>query len=124
MNYARAAAASLSAQTPGQLERARKLLERFPEADTTKDASPINHLDKDDRPPVHMSYSRPNTPVTESTSPNEWIHHALFGLKLQEAMQKLDLECIVVHPGLRNGSYKNLPDFLITKLKDTSPAGK
>ncbi|MEP4078109.1 alpha/beta hydrolase fold domain-containing protein [Haloferula sp.] len=89
-----------------------------------EDASPINHLSKDDRVPVHMSYSRPNSPVTESTSSNERVHHALFGLKLQEAMQKLDLECIVVHPGLSNDTYKNLPDFLIKKLTASTPPGQ
>ena len=80
------------------------------------DASPINHLDKDDKVAVHMSYSRPKVPVTLDTNPSIWIHHALFGLKLQEAMQKLDLECIVVHPEEKDSSYKDLSDFLIQKL--------
>ena len=80
------------------------------------DASPINHLDKNDKVAVHMSYSRPNVPVTLDTNPSIWIHHALFGLKLQEAMQKLDLECIVVHPEKKDSTYKDLPDFLIQKL--------
>ncbi len=80
------------------------------------DASPINHLDKNDHVAVHMSYSQPNVPVIMDTNPGIWIHHALFGLKLQEAMQKLDLECIVLHPGNKDSTYQDLPDFLIQKL--------
>ena len=86
-------------------------------AKLAEDASPINHLDKNDQVAVHMSYSRPNTPVNENTSSGVIIHHALFGLKLQEAMQKLDLECIVVHPERKDDTYDGLPDFLIKKLK-------
>ena len=90
-----------------------------------EDASPINHLTKDDKVPVHMSYSRPNTAVTEDTRPGEVVHHALLGLKLQEAMRTLDLECIVVHPGLKNDTYRDLPDFLIRKLtRDQFPGLK
>jgi acetyl esterase/lipase len=91
-------------------------------AKLAEDASPINHLDKGDTAPVHMSYSRPNTPVNENTSSGAIIHHALLGLKLQEAMQKLDLECIVVHPELKNDTYQDLPDFLIKKLTATPTA--
>lgn len=90
-------------------------------AKLAEDASPINHLSKDDKVAVHMSYSRPNTPVTKDTHPSEWVHHALLGLKLQEAMRKLDFECVVVHPRLDNPDYRDLPDFLIRKLTAASP---
>ncbi|MDA0767969.1 MAG: alpha/beta hydrolase, partial [Verrucomicrobia bacterium] len=86
-------------------------------AKLAEDASPINHLSKDDTTPVHMSYNAPDVPVTKNTNPGVWIHHAKFGLKLQEAMQKQNLECIVTHPGLKNDTYQDLPDFLIKKLK-------
>ncbi|NNC87398.1 MAG: alpha/beta hydrolase [Akkermansiaceae bacterium] len=84
-------------------------------AKLAEDASPITHLTADDVP-VHMSYNRPNTPVTAKTGQGEWVHHALLGLKLQEAMKKLGLECIVVHPGLKDETYPDLPAFLIAKL--------
>lgn len=92
-------------------------------AKLAEDASPINHLDKNDRAPVHMSYSRPPVPVDATTPAGVVIHHALFGLKLQEAMQKRDLECVVEFPGQKNETYQDLPDFLIKKLRQgpTSP---
>ena len=68
----------------------------------------INHLTKDDVP-VYMIYSRPNTIVTAETSSSEWVHHVKLGLKLQEAMRELGLECIVTGP---NGArISGLPDI-------------
>lgn len=89
-------------------ERVRKLM---------LDASSINHLTGDDVP-VYMIYSRPNTTVTEETSSSEWVHHVKLGLKLQEAMNDLDLECIVRGPDVapEEDPYGSLEDFLIRKL--------
>ncbi len=87
-----------------------------------KDASPIAHLSQDDTAPVYMLYSRPNTKVTKQTSHMVWVHHVLMGLKLQEAMQKQGLECIVTAPGLEPvTTYGSLEDFLIAKLKAEKP---
>ncbi|MEO0447709.1 MAG: alpha/beta hydrolase, partial [Verrucomicrobiota bacterium] len=81
------------------------------------DASSINHLTKDDVP-VYMVYSRPNTTVTEETGSSEWVHHVKLGLKLREAMEALDLECLVRAPDVvpRDDPYGSLEDFLIQKL--------
>lgn len=82
-----------------------------------EDASAINHLTKDD-PPVYMMYGRPNTEVTAETSQGEWVHHVLLGLKLQEAMRELGIECTVTAPELEDeSSYEDLFDFLMKKLK-------
>ena len=78
-------------------------------------ASAITHLSKDD-PPVYMFYNRPNTKVTKETTQGEWVHHPLLGLKLQEAMNELGLECIVTAPGITNDRYGDIYDFLIKKL--------
>jgi len=51
-----------------------------------KDASPINHLTKDDVPIFLIHYARSNTPGN--------IHHANFGSHLKNAMDKLDIECV------------------------------
>ena len=82
------------------------------------DASSIHHLTKDDVP-VYMIYSRPNTPVTAETGSSEWVHHVKLGLKLQEAMKKLDLECIVTAPDVKpeHDPYGSMEDFLIQKVK-------
>lgn len=83
-----------------------------------KDASSINHLTKDDVP-VYMIYSRPNTKVTAETGSSEWVHHVKLGLKLQEAMKALGLECIVTAPDVtpKSNPYGSLEEFLIKKVK-------
>jgi hypothetical protein len=58
--------------------------------------APINYLTKDD-PPIMMSYGRVNEPITAETSVSDIVHHPLFGVKLQEEMEKLGLECLVVY---------------------------
>lgn len=80
-----------------------------------QDASPINHLSADD-PPIFLSYGRPNDPVTLETSQSEWVHHPLLGIKLKEAMDALELECIVTGPGIEDDRYTDIYDFLIKKL--------
>ncbi len=92
------------------------------ESDSVKslmvDASSINHLTKDDVP-VYMIYSRPNTIVTVETGSSEWVHHVKLGLRLQEAMNKFDLECIVTGPDVipEDDPYGSLEEFLIEKVK-------
>ncbi|QGJ68752.1 Acetyl esterase/lipase [Planctomycetales bacterium 10988] len=85
-----------------------------------EDASPINHLTKDDQIPVYMYYGGLNKPVDETSSPGVWVHHVLLGLKLQEAMEKLGLTCIVrgrdVIP--EHDPYGSVQNFLIAKLKE------
>lgn len=82
------------------------------------DASSINHLTEDDVP-VYMIYSRPNSVVTAETGSSEWVHHVKLGLKLQEAMEALGLECTVTGPDVipEDDPYGALEDFLIEKLK-------
>jgi len=80
-----------------------------------KDASAITHLTKDDVP-VYMTYNRGNVPVDNSTAEGVWVHHVKLGLKLQEAMSKLDLECIVVSPEHSESEYGSMEAFLIEKL--------
>ncbi|MEZ6087458.1 MAG: alpha/beta hydrolase [Pirellulaceae bacterium] len=84
-----------------------------------KDASPITHLSRDDQASVYMMFGRPNTKVTKSTSQGEWVHHVLLGLKLQEAMKPLGLECYVTAPGIpaENHPYGSLEEFLISKVQ-------
>lgn len=89
-------------------ERVRKLMH---------DASPISHLDKDDKVSVFMTYSGTNTPVDENTSEGAWVHHVLLGLKLKKAMDELDLDCTVVDRENRSKKYSNSNDFIIQSLK-------
>lgn len=84
-----------------------------------KDASPISHLDGNDRASVYMTYSRPNSKVTRDTESAVWVHHVLLGLKLKEAMESLGLECTVTAPDMQSDKspYDSLEDFLISKAK-------
>jgi acetyl esterase/lipase len=89
-------------------------------AKLAEQASAITHLTADD-PPVYMSYSRPNSKVTMRSDPGVWVHHPLLGLKLQEAMKAISLECNVKAPGIAETAYKDLYDFLLRQLTDSAP---
>ena len=89
-------------------ERVRRLM---------KEASPITHLTKDDVP-VYMTYNRGNFPVDKDTPGIRWVHHVKLGLKLQEAMRDLGLECEVQSPDHPETKYGSIEAFIITKLKD------
>ena len=81
------------------------------------DASAITHLTKDDVP-VYMTYNRGDVPVDKDTSEGTWVHHVKLGLKLQEAMTKIDLECNVASPDHPETKYGSLETFLIAKLSE------
>ena len=83
------------------------------------DASAITHLTKDD-PPVFMTYGKGDVPVTAKSSPGLWVHHARLGLKLQEAMNELGLECNVTWNGNPSKRYDDIHDFLRTKVQRKS----
>jgi acetyl esterase/lipase len=80
-----------------------------------EDASAITHLSKDDVP-VHMTYDRGDVPVDKDTAQGTWVHHVKLGLKLQEAMNKLGMECNVLSPDHPETKYGSLEAFLISKL--------
>jgi hypothetical protein len=72
-----------------------------------------------------MLYSRPNVPVDKTTESSVWVHHVVMGLKLQEAMKKKGLECVVTAPALETeveDSYGSLEAFFISKLKAAGKA--
>ena len=66
--------------------------------------APITHLTDDD-PPVLMDYGHPNLPVTKDSDNSLVVHHPLFGIALQQQMQKLGLECVVQYKS-RDGKSK------------------
>ena len=83
------------------------------------DASAITHLDKTDTASVSAEYRAGDLPVAADTNPSIWVHHVKLGLKLQEAMQALDLECIVRSPDHKeNDPYGSMESFFIKKLKE------
>ena len=64
-----------------------------------------------------MTYNQGDLPVDENSSQGFWVHHARLGLKLQEAMEELGLECHVVWPENKSEAYPTLQDFLIDKVR-------
>ncbi len=81
------------------------------------DASAITHLTKDDVP-VYMAYGRGDVPVNKETPQGVWVHHVKLGLKLQEAMAKIGLECNVQSPDHPETKYGSIETFLIAKLTE------
>lgn len=81
------------------------------------EASAITHLTDDDVP-VFMTYSRGDTPVDVNTDQGAWVHHVRLGLKLQEAMKELGLECQVRSPDHKDTEYGSIESFLIAKLNE------
>ncbi len=82
-----------------------------------KEASPITHLTKDDVP-VYMAYNKGDVPVDKDTPGLVWVHHVKLGLKLQEAMRNLGLECEVQSPDHLETKYGSIEAFIITKLSN------
>ncbi len=61
-----------------------------------EDASPINHLSRDD-PPGILFYAEPDEPISRRAKPGDGIHHPRFGKVLKHRMDELGLECVVHH---------------------------
>jgi acetyl esterase/lipase len=70
-------------------------------------------LATEDAPPVFMSFPAPPELGKEQKDPT---HTANFGVKLQERLAELRVECEVVYPGAPETKHKNAVDFLIEKL--------
>jgi sugar phosphate isomerase/epimerase len=56
--------------------------------------APITHLSEGD-PPALLDYSYPNIAVDSKTNTNLVVHHPMFGIALQERMDRLGIQCIV-----------------------------
>ena len=82
-----------------------------------EEVSAMPHLSSGD-PPVFMLYGRGNVPVGPKTNPGIWVHHVLLGLKLQSAMEEMNLECIVQSPDHPDNNYGSMERFLIEKLTE------
>ncbi|MGQ0636874.1 MAG: alpha/beta hydrolase [Planctomycetaceae bacterium] len=90
------------------------------------DSAAITHLTKDD-PPVFMTYSRGDVPVDDNSPPDLWVHHARLGLKLDEAMEALGLECHVTWNDRPDQDFADIHDFLQQKVcaqSETKTPGK
>jgi acetyl esterase/lipase len=80
-----------------------------------KEYSPIEHVSKDD-PPVFLEYNQKKPPVIGENQ-DDPTHSAVMGLKLEEKLKAIGVECILVYPGHTHPQYKNSSDFLIDRLR-------
>ncbi len=77
-----------------------------------KQYSPIEHVTADD-PPIYMIYSTPPALGQEQKDPT---HTANYGVKLQERLREVGVECELVYPGAPDVKHPRVEDYLIDKL--------
>jgi len=78
-----------------------------------KEYSPYELASADD-PPIYMIYTTPPALGQDQRDPT---HTANFGLKLQEKLRAVGVECELVYPGAPDVKHRHVQDFLIEKLK-------
>jgi len=78
-----------------------------------KEYSPYELATADD-PPVFLAYGGPPALGRAEKDPT---HSANFGLKLQEKLRGLGVECYLAYPGATDLKYRGIGEFLIAKLK-------
>jgi acetyl esterase/lipase len=77
-----------------------------------KEYSPIEHASADD-PPIYLIY---NAPPALGEAQKDPTHTANYGVKLQEKLRTLGVECELVYPGAPDVKHASIDDFLIEKL--------
>lgn len=75
--------------------------------------SPYALVTSDD-PPVYMFYSTPPALGQDQKDPT---HTSNFGVKLQEKVRSVGVECELVYPGAPEVKHATVQDYLIEKLK-------
>ncbi|MEO5961266.1 MAG: alpha/beta hydrolase fold domain-containing protein [Opitutaceae bacterium] len=78
-----------------------------------KEYSPIEHASRDD-PPIYMIY--PTPPGVGLPQPDA-THSTNFGVKLQERLNELKVECELVYPGAPDVKHPSIQVYLIEKLR-------
>jgi hypothetical protein len=72
-----------------------------------KEYSPIEHASADD-PPIYLIYRAAPALGQEQLDPT---HTANYGVKLQEKLRSLGVECELVHPGAPDVTHKTIDAF-------------
>ena len=67
-----------------------------------------------DAPPIYLIYSTPPALGQDQKDPT---HTSNFGVKLQEKLRKVGVDCELVYPGAPDVKHATVQDFLIEKLK-------
>ena len=74
--------------------------------------SPYEHVSADD-PGVYLIYAAPPALGQDQKDPT---HTANFGVKLQERLRSVGVECELVYPGAPGVRHPDMSDYLIAKL--------
>jgi acetyl esterase/lipase len=82
-----------------------------------REYSPIEHVSADD-PPIYLFYTTPPALGQERKDPT---HTANYGVKLQEKLRAVRVECELVYPGAPDVKHPQIHDFLIAQLKGPAP---
>ena len=77
-----------------------------------KEYSPYEHVSADD-PPIYMIYNAPPALGQDQKDPT---HTSNYGVKLQEKVRSVGVECELVYPGAPDVKHPRIEDFLIEKL--------
>ena len=83
-----------------------------------EEASPINHLSRDDVP-VMAYYNQPNNELPPNSSGGQHIHHPKFGIVLKEKMEEHQrkVHCIGLKQEKNNGkSQMNCENCFFERL--------
>lgn len=78
-----------------------------------KEYSPIEHVSQDD-PPIGLFYGG-EVPVV-GASPKDPTHSGIMGLKLAERLTEVDVDVVLVTPGVKEPAYRNSTEYLIDRL--------
>lgn len=82
-----------------------------------REYSPLELASKDD-PPLYLDYANQKNPPVFGEAQADPTHSALYGLKLEEKLKPLGVECVVAYPaGRKDEKYGSISAFLIAKLK-------
>ncbi len=79
-----------------------------------KEYSPIENVSKDD-PPIGLFYGG-EVPVV-GASPKDPTHSGIMGVKLAERLKEVDVDVVLVTPGVKEPEYQNSTEYLIDHLR-------
>lgn len=82
-----------------------------------KEYSPYEHVSSDD-PPIYLTYGTPPAMGQDEKDPT---HTANFGVKLQEKVRSVGVECELVYPGAPDVKHKTAEAFVVEKLTGKKP---
>jgi hypothetical protein len=84
-----------------------------------KEYSPMEHVTKD-APPIYLDYmnAKEKLPPAIGEKQVDPTHSVVMGVKLEEKLKSVGVDCVLNYPGHIDSRYKNAAQFLIEHLKN------